>query len=42
VENGPATVSAVKERALSEPVVKEALDLFEGRVVNVKPTEDNP
>jgi DNA polymerase-3 subunit gamma/tau len=42
VEKGPAPVSTVKERALSEPTVKEALDLFEGRVVNVKPTNDTP
>jgi DNA polymerase-3 subunit gamma/tau len=42
VEKGPAPVSAVKERALSEPIVKEALDLFEGRVVNVKPADDTP
>lgn len=31
----------IKQKAMSEPVVKEALDLFEGRVVNVKQIEDD-
>ncbi len=30
----------LKQKAMSEPVVKDALDLFEGRVVNVKPIDE--
>jgi DNA polymerase-3 subunit gamma/tau len=31
----------LKEKALSEPLVKEALDLFEGRIVNIKQAKEN-
>jgi DNA polymerase-3 subunit gamma/tau len=31
----------LKEKAMNEPVVREALELFEGRVVDVTPIENN-
>jgi len=31
----------LKEKALNEPVVREALELFEGRIVDVTPIENN-
>jgi len=37
---GARTKKDVKEKAMSEPVVKEALELFEGRVVDVKEVKD--
>ena len=30
----------IKEKAMSDPVVKEAMDLFDGRIVDIKKTED--
>jgi DNA polymerase-3 subunit gamma/tau len=30
----------LKEKILSEPLVKEAIELFEGRIVNIKPTDN--
>lgn len=36
-----STRKDIKKKAMSEPVVKEALDLFEGRVVNVKQIDDD-
>jgi DNA polymerase-3 subunit gamma/tau len=38
--HGRRTKKDVKEEAMSEPLVKEALDLFEGRVVDVKEVKD--
>ncbi len=35
-----AKKSDLKEKALKEPLVKEALELFEGRIVDVTPVED--
>ncbi len=32
---------SIKEKAMSEPLVKEALELFEGRVVDVREVKDN-
>lgn len=36
----PPRKKDLKEKAMSEPVVREALELFEGRVVDVKPIEN--
>ena len=32
---------SIKEKAMSEPLVKEALELFEGRVIDVREVKDN-
>jgi hypothetical protein len=37
---GRRTKKDVKEEAMSEPLVKEALELFDGRVVDVKEIKD--
>jgi flavin reductase (DIM6/NTAB) family NADH-FMN oxidoreductase RutF len=37
---GRRTKKDVKEKAMSEPLVKEALELFEGRVVDVREVKD--
>ncbi len=36
----PPRKKDLKEKAMSEPVVREALELFEGRVVDVTPIEN--
>ncbi|MEJ2181903.1 MAG: DNA polymerase III subunit gamma/tau [Nitrospirota bacterium] len=39
-ERARSRVKDLKKKALAEPLVKEALDLFEGRVVNVKEIDE--
>ncbi len=36
----PTSRTEIKEKAMSDPVVREAMDLFDGRIVDIKKTED--